>query len=168
MLLLLLGLLLLLPLLELIVIIKVGGAIGVLPTIALLIGMGLLGTVLLRSQGLSTMRKANAALAEGRMPVASVVDAVGLMLAGGLMLMPGLVSDLLGLLLLIPPVRHGLARWLFRRLMRGGQVTMHRTRMRSAGGDADTTVIEGEFTHVEDPPPPSDPRSPRLRGPGRR
>jgi UPF0716 protein FxsA len=138
------------PILELAVIIKVGNAIGILPTIALLVAVAILGTVLLRSQGRAALQKAGEALASGRPPVDSVVDAVGLLTAGALMLTPGFLTDILGLLLLIPPIRRGLARWIFAKAA-GRVVLASASRRRDRRSRADQgPVIEGDFTRMDD------------------
>jgi UPF0716 protein FxsA len=94
-----------LPIAELYVIIKVGGAIGVLPTIALLIADSLLGVALLRSQGRAAWRRFNEALAAGRVPAREVFDGTMIILGGAFLLTPGFITDVIGLLLLIPPTR---------------------------------------------------------------
>ena len=94
-----------LPIAELYVIIQVGGAIGVLPTIALLIVDSFLGAALLRSQGRAAWRRFNEALADGRVPAREVFDGAMIILGGALLLTPGFITDIFGLLLLIPPTR---------------------------------------------------------------
>jgi UPF0716 protein FxsA len=94
-----------LPIAELYVIIKVGGAIGVLPTLALLILDSFLGAALLRSQGRAAWRRFNEALAAGRVPAREVFDGTMIILGGAFLLTPGFITDVVGLLLLIPPTR---------------------------------------------------------------
>lgn len=103
------------PILELAVLIQVGQAIGVLPTIALLIADSLLGAALMRSQGRATWRRFNAALAEGRIPGREVMDGVLVIFGGALLLAPGLLTDALGLVLLLPPTRAVVRSILLRR-----------------------------------------------------
>ena len=93
------------PLIELFVIIEVGQAIGLWPTIALLFLSAVLGTALLRSQGRAAWRRFNDALAERRIPHREVFDGVLVIVGGTLLLTPGFVTDIFGLLLLIPPSR---------------------------------------------------------------
>lgn len=93
------------PIAELFVIIQVGEAIGVLPTIALLIIDSILGSVLMRSQGRLAWRRFNAALTEGRIPHREVLDGVLVIFGGALLLTPGFISDVLGIILLLPPTR---------------------------------------------------------------
>ncbi|HXE99937.1 MAG TPA: FxsA family protein [Solirubrobacterales bacterium] len=94
-----------LPIAELYVIIKVGEAIGVLPTIALLIADSFLGAALLRSQGRAAWRRFNDALASGRVPAREVFDGTMIILGGAFLLTPGFITDVIGLVLLIPPTR---------------------------------------------------------------
>lgn len=101
------------PILELWVIIEVGGLIGVLPTLFLLLIMSLLGATLLRQQGRGAWRRFNAALAEGRFPGREVADGLLITIGGALLLTPGFVTDAVGLLLLVPPTR-AIARRLLR------------------------------------------------------
>ena len=106
-------LLILLPIAELYVIVRVGELIGVWPTLALLLAGALLGALLLRLQGRGAWRRFNAALSARRFPGREVAD--GLMIAAGatLLLIPGFITDVFGLILLIPPTRA-----IARRLMR--------------------------------------------------
>jgi UPF0716 protein FxsA len=93
------------PILELWVILEVGGLIGVLPTLTLLLALSLLGATLLRRQGRDAWRRFNAALAERRFPGREVADGLMITIGGALLLTPGFVTDGVGLLLLIPPTR---------------------------------------------------------------
>jgi len=117
----LIGLFIAVPILELYVIIKVGGLIGVLPTLVLLFGMSLLGATLLRHQGRGAWQRFNRALAERRFPGREVADGLLITIGGALLLTPGFITDAVGLLLLIPPTR-ALARrllqaWVARRFV---------------------------------------------------
>jgi UPF0716 protein FxsA len=114
------------PLVELFVIIEVGQAIGVWPTIALLFLDSILGAMLLRSQGRAAWRRFNEALAAGRVPHREVFDGAMIVFGGALLLTPGFVTDIFGLLLLIPPSRAGIRRFLTGmlagRVTRGGRI----------------------------------------------
>jgi UPF0716 protein FxsA len=151
-----LGLLIVMPLAELAVIIKIGGLLGVLPTIGLLIGMAILGTVLLRQQGLAVLRRGEEAIASGKVPVESALDGIGLLVAGVLMIAPGFITDVMGLVLLVPWVRRHLAGWLMARLTVSGlaRARTFGTERRQQPGPRHTpsggTVIDGEFTRVDD------------------
>src|SRR5262249_35992693 len=91
-----------LPLLELALMIKVGQWIGFWDTVLLLAAMALAGGLILREQGLAALTRALAAVRDGRPPIEPVVDSMFLMLAGMLLLVPGFLTDIAGLLLLIP------------------------------------------------------------------
>jgi UPF0716 protein FxsA len=93
------------PIVELYVLIQIGQAIGILPTIALLIVDSILGAALMRSQGRAAWRRFNLAIAEGRVPGREVIDGVLVIFGGALLLTPGFLSDFLGLFLLLPPTR---------------------------------------------------------------
>jgi UPF0716 protein FxsA len=102
------------PIVELYVIIQIGSLIGVWPTIALLLADALFGSLLLRHQGRGAWRRFNLALAERRFPGREVADGLLIAIGGTLLLTPGFVTDIVGLIFLIPPTRA-----IVRRLMRG-------------------------------------------------
>jgi UPF0716 protein FxsA len=104
------------PIIELAVILQVGDLIGFWPTLALLIADSILGSVLMRSQGRAAWRRFNEALAAGRPPAREVLDGVLVIFGGALLLTPGFVTDIAGLLLLVPPTRAVMRRLLVRRL----------------------------------------------------
>jgi UPF0716 protein FxsA len=114
------------PIAELYVIIKVGEAIGLVPTLVLLLADAILGSMLLRYQGRAAWIRFNRALAEGRLPHKEVFDGVLVIMGGALLLTPGFLTDILGLILLIPPtralVRAMSARFVRRRLALGEAV----------------------------------------------
>jgi UPF0716 protein FxsA len=107
----LIALFIVLPLAELYVILKVGDAIGVFPTILLLAADSVLGSVLLRSQGRAVWRRFNEALAAGRMPHREVQDGVAVIFGGAFLITPGFLTDILGFLLLFPPTRAVIRRF---------------------------------------------------------
>jgi len=94
-----------LPVAEIYVIIKIGGLIGVLPTIALLVLDGFLGAALLRSQGRAVWRRFNETVAAGKIPAREVFDGAMVIFGGALLMTPGFITDIFGLLFLIPPSR---------------------------------------------------------------
>jgi UPF0716 protein FxsA len=98
------------PLIELYVIIQVGQAIGLVPTLILLLLDAILGAWLLRTQGRAAWRRFNEALAERRIPHREVLDGVLVIIGGALLLAPGFVTDIFGLLLLIPPSRDAIRK----------------------------------------------------------
>lgn len=127
---------LLIPLVEIYVLIQVGGAIGALPTVLAVVGTALLGSVLIRSQGLATLTRAQVNLDRGELPAMEILEAACLVIAGVLLLTPGFVTDALGFMLLVPPLRRGLV---LAALERG--MVRTRTSSPAVGG----RVIEGEY-----------------------
>jgi UPF0716 protein FxsA len=102
------------PLVELYVIIQVGQAIGASPTIGLLLLDSVLGAWLLRAQGRAVWRRFRAALAAGRPPARETIDGALVIFGGALMLAPGFITDAFGALLLLPPSRAVVRRWIVR------------------------------------------------------
>lgn len=93
------------PIVELAVIIQVGQVIGVLPTIALLLAVSIGGAWLVKREGLGVYQRFRRQVDAGRVPGKEIADGVMIILAGALLLTPGFVTDVLGILLLLPPVR---------------------------------------------------------------
>ena len=108
----------LVPILELWVILQVGQAIGAVPTILLLIFDSIAGAWLLRHQGRQAWRAFNAALAAGQVPARETADGALVILGGTLLMTPGFLSDILGILLLLPPTRALIRRIAVRRGIR--------------------------------------------------
>jgi UPF0716 protein FxsA len=156
------------PIAELAVLVAVGSQIGYLNTFVLMVVLSLTGAWLARREGLGAWRRLQAALVEGRMPTVEVADGAMILLAGALLLTPGFLSDVLGVLLLLPPVRAVARRWvpalLARRFFGRGR---GRVRVRVVDGQArpggdgrprGTTVAWGT-PEVERPPRPTPPES---------
>jgi UPF0716 protein FxsA len=116
------------PLVELYVIIQVGQWIGAGPTIALLLLDSILGAALLRHQGRAAWRRFNLALNEGRVPHRETFDGAMVIFGGALLLTPGFLSDIAGLLFLLPPTRALIRRVFLREAMRRMTVTMATSR----------------------------------------
>ncbi|MGI2036010.1 FxsA family protein [Rhizobium panacihumi] len=95
-----------LPLIEIAGFVVVGNAIGLWPTLALVILTSLIGAILLRIQGISLLQEANRESQEGRLPGKSLVSGAMVVVAGVLLILPGFFTDIVGLLLFVPPVRH--------------------------------------------------------------
>jgi UPF0716 protein FxsA len=136
----------LLPLLELYVILEVGDAIGVLWTILILAADSVLGSLLLRSQGRAVWRRFNEAVGAGRMPHREVVDGVLVIFGGALLITPGFVTDVVGLILLVPPTRALVRRLTMRRLGRRVADEVARPPL------GRTFDVEGTATEYEAPP----------------
>ncbi len=133
----------LIPIAEIIVLIKVGSLIGVLPTVALVILTAVGGAALMRYQGLQTMAAVRQAVSRGEVPALEMLEGLALLVGGALLLTPGFITDALGFTLLIPPIRRRLAR-----------AALGRMEIRHVGGShqhpEDRTTIEGEFRRRDD------------------
>jgi UPF0716 protein FxsA len=114
------------PFVELYVLIQVGQAIGALPTIALLVVISLIGAWLVKREGLGLLRRAQAEVRMGRVPGRELVDGVLVLLAGALLLTPGFFTDVIGTLLLLPPVRSALRGVASARLARRAALRLER------------------------------------------
>lgn len=106
----------LIPVVELYLLIKVGSVIGAFNTILLVILTGASGAYLARLQGLQTMFRVRARLQQGEMPAEDLLDALIILAAGIVLLTPGFLTDIAGLLLLLPVTRRKFKKWLRRNL----------------------------------------------------
>ena len=118
------------PALELVLLITIGKHIGVLLTLGLIVGTGVVGASLARWQGLSVLRKVQEELAAGQIPRDSIVDGILILVAAALLVTPGVLTDVFGFLCLIPGTRALIKQyfvWRFRRAVQEGRVrmTMH-------------------------------------------
>jgi UPF0716 protein FxsA len=124
----LLSLLILVPLLELYILIKIGGYLGAFQTVALVVLAALLGIVLVRLEGLRTLQKIRQSLSQGIVPAEEMVDGVLIFVGGILLIIPGVLTDLFALVLFIPYTRTIFKRWLrrrFDRMIASGNVRLH-------------------------------------------
>ncbi|GER01607.1 membrane protein FxsA [Iodidimonas gelatinilytica] len=132
--------LILTPLVEISIFISVGEDIGAFPVLILILATAAIGVAIVRAQGVETIRRARAELGANRAPVMELMHGAMLALAGLLLLIPGFLTDFLGALLLIPPLRTWIAFRIFRH---------------SRPGSAHV-VIEGEFWEQSDTHKPED------------
>ena len=140
-------------LLEIFVLVKVGGFLGALPTVLLVIVTALIGSALVRSQGLQLVQQLQQRMAAGEMPGQQLIEGVMLIITGVLLVTPGFVTDFLGLLLLQPTIRANIAKVIMANVKFSPQASM-------GGGfyqqgftqqpQHDDSVIEGEFEHKEE------------------
>ena len=142
------------PIVEMYLLIRVGGYIGAWPTIGLVMLTAVIGVSLLRIQGLATLTRGLSRLEGGEIPAREVVEGLLLAVAGALLLTPGFVTDAIGFGLLTPVIRHRVAERVLARV----QVTSAGPFGPAApGGDGrgnrEGRVLEGEFERVDDPDP---------------
>lgn len=163
------------PLLELAILIKVGGIIGVPATFAIIFGTAIAGAMMVRHQGLGVARRMMHTVRAGTPPVEPMLEGMLLMAAGACLIAPGLITDVVGLVLLIPPIRRFTAALIIANGF-GANVWVHtasRTRSasspghehrpgRQAGGSAPT--IEGDYERLDERTV-SEPQAPGPRRP---
>lgn len=128
----------LVPSLELYLLIKLGGVIGAGWTLLLVLVTAILGGLLLQQQGLSTWARAQKSLSHGEIPATEMFEGVILLVGGVLLLTPGLLTDAVGLLCLLPFSRKLMVAMVLRR------VTIRQTRQQNAG-----RVLDGEYRREE-------------------
>ena len=141
-----------LPFLEMVVLIEVGGAIGALSTVALVFLGAFIGIQVIRQQGFSTMVKAQQKMAAGELPAGEMVEAFMIAIGGLLMLVPGFVTDFMGVMLLIPAMR----KFLLKRMIASGRWKVQQTEIyqgeyrREEHWESDqqhiNQAIDGEYT----------------------
>lgn len=110
------------PFAEIYVLLQVGHAIGVVNTVGLLVLVSVVGAWLAKREGLGVLRRMQRSIDSGRVPGTELVDGFLILLAGALMLTPGFLTDILAILLLLPPVRAVVRRELRRRVARRIQI----------------------------------------------
>lgn len=145
------------PIVELYVIIQVGQEIGALWTIVLLLLDSLLGSWLVRREGARTWRAFTRAVGDGRVPAKEVADGALVIFGAALLLTPGFLTDVVGLLCLLPPGRAAIRRLVLRFVThrfvavplpeQGGPGRPRVMRVRSRRGPARADVIDGEIEH---------------------
>jgi UPF0716 protein FxsA len=135
------------PLIEIMLFIEIGGAIGVTLTIAIVFLTALIGSFLLRQQGLATLRKAQASIEQAELPLDSVIHGLFLVLAGAFLLTPGFLTDAIGFALFVPPIRLALGRRLAHFLMSRGQIHVRSGGWRRPGSSQNT--IDGDAEEID-------------------
>ena len=149
----------LVPLVELALLIQVGQWVGVLPTILLVFVTGIAGAALARREGLRTIRRLQEQLASAQLPGDALLDGAAILIGGAFLLTPGVLTDVVGLSLLLPPTRALLKRWARRELKR--RIEDGRIQVRVGGFGPGGFGPGGFDTPSEDAPsdPPLDPRN---------
>lgn len=132
------------PIIEIYLLLQVGGLIGALPTIALVILTAVVGVNLLRAQGFQTMARFQQEVASGQLPAATMMEGAALLFGGALLLTPGFMTDSIGFLCLIPFTRKTLIYWLLRKVPVRAGFSMHGGTQQSPR-DVNEDIIEGEY-----------------------
>lgn len=117
----------LMPIVEIVVLMRVHDAVGFVNTVALVVFTGIAGAILARQQGFMILMQIRRDMDQGRMPAPRLIDGVMVLVAGVLLVTPGLITDIAGFLLLMPPVRAALKVYLRGRIedaIRRGNATV--------------------------------------------
>ncbi|HFQ91737.1 MAG TPA: FxsA family protein [Chromatiales bacterium] len=138
------------PLLEIYLLIQVGGVIGALPTVFLVVFTAVLGVFLIRRQGLSTMQRVQATIAQGEIPAVEMLEGTFLLISGALLLTPGFFTDTLGFLCLVPPLR----RHLILKFLEKNIIVKNPGDPFHDHDDGRRRTIEGEYWRDKDHPDP--------------
>jgi UPF0716 protein FxsA len=136
------------PLIEIAVLIQIGGWIGLWPTLGLIILTAIVGSMELRSQGLATVAKLRTQLDQGELPAQTLFDGVCLLFAGALLLTPGFVTDIAGFSLFLPPVRRFLRVTVGRAVAKRAEVHVHHSRGGPAARGSRETVVDVEYEDI--------------------
>ncbi|NNC90796.1 MAG: FxsA family protein [Akkermansiaceae bacterium] len=115
----------LVPIAELAIFLTLGDKIGLGATLAIIILTGFLGAALTKSQGLRALERFRAASAKGTLPTTEIIDGLLILIAGAVLLTPGFLTDTVGFLLLVPPARAVIRKWLGAWFAKRVQVSMH-------------------------------------------
>ena len=146
------------PIVEIAVFIEVGGALGLWPTLGLVVLTAVLGTWQLRAQGLATLMRAREQVERGALPTRELFDGACLLVAGALLLTPGFVTDAAGFLLFFPPVRDILLGLLARHVQTRMQTRVFVDGEEVSTGGPNGPVIDGEYRDVTEPARPNGPK----------
>jgi UPF0716 protein FxsA len=133
------------PLVEMVVLIQVGGLIGAIPTVALVVLTATLGIWLLKLEGLATLARVQQKLDQGQIPETELLEGIMLLVGGALLLTPGFITDAMGFTCLLPGLRRPLARWIIRR-------GVLRAMNLSGSSFTSGTFSSGSFTTRPSPP----------------
>ncbi|GFE64546.1 FxsA family protein [Litoreibacter roseus] len=136
------------PIVEIALFIRVGGFIGLWPTLAIVVMTAFLGTVLVRAQGLAAIGQIKSNLNEFRDPTESLAHGAFILASGLLLLTPGFFTDAVGFALLVPPVRLALFHWLKARVKVATFEQAHARQQSRRPANRD--IIDGEFEEVAD------------------
>ncbi|WP_298772853.1 FxsA family protein [uncultured Shewanella sp.] len=148
-----------LPILELAVLIRVGEVLGTWPTVGLVILTAVVGISLVRSQGINTLMQVQKKLSSGEAPGQEIVEGMMLGVAGLLLVVPGFITDFVGILLLTRLIRIPVAGFLYKRMqlkvVANGRGGMGRGQHNPFGDDSQGQTFDGDY---EKKPDPSDKR----------
>ena len=137
------------PIAEIAIFVEVGSQWGLWPAIGAIFATAVVGSILIRHQGVAVLRRVRDEVSAGRLPACQVFDGLCLLIAGTLLLLPGFITDAVGFILLVPVIRHFIMSNLTSRIQ------THTSGMSDAAVHPAGETINGEFADVTDPPSPT-------------
>jgi len=140
------------PLIEIGLFIKVGGFIGLWPTLGIVVATAVIGSILVRSQGGHALNRIRTSIDRLEDPTSDIADGAMILLSGALLLTPGFFTDAVGFALLIPAVRTSIKRYVAARVSVRTQTIHTRTGGQPGGRDPGGEVIEADYEEVTPPP----------------
>ncbi len=149
------------PIAEMLLLFKVADMIGGLTTLGLVVVTAVIGIQILKQQGLSTLTRANQRIASGELPAQEIIEGIFLAVGGAFLLTPGFITDTLGFMFLIGPIRRILVQALIKSgklaiLQSGAQGQFFYSQHQTRGGSAGSSIYEGEFERDEPLKPDQD------------
>lgn len=139
------------PVLELALLVWLGQQVGFWPTVGLIVGTALLGSYLAHREGLSALARFRERVASGGMPGSELTDGIIILIAGALLLTPGVLTDLVGFLGLFPPTRAVVKRLITKRFQRGmtdGSIRIATWPPAPAAPPPDDAVVDVEYEEI--------------------
>ncbi|MEJ6708526.1 MAG: FxsA family protein [Amylibacter sp.] len=138
------------PIIEIALFIQVGGWLGLWPTLAIVVLTAVIGTYLLRLQGMAELAKLQGSMSSGQSPVGPIANGALILVAGVLLLTPGFFTDAVGFALLTPPVRAVVIKWATAKFAGRSNVDFthpHQTQARDSG------AVDGDYVVLDDDEP---------------
>ena len=138
------------PLVEMIILIEVGGLIGAIPTVGLVVLTATIGLWLLKLEGLATLGRVQEKLNQGQIPETELLEGIMLLVGGALLLTPGFITDAMGFTCLLPGLRRPIARWIIHQGVLKAMNVSGRSFRTDRPSQTGGTTIDGDFIE-EDP-----------------
>ena len=137
------------PIIEVILFITIGKYIGLWNTILIIIITGIIGAILVKSQGISTLKKGLEEIKSNKIPMLPMIEGVAIVIAGAFLLTPGFLTDTLGAILLIPPLRLKIVEFVIEYLKKSFTLKSNFTGY-TENENKDKKVYEGKYEEIKE------------------
>lgn len=138
------------PIIEVILFITVGKYIGLWNTILIIIITGIVGAILVKKQGISTLQKGLDELRSNKVPLKSMLEGLAIVIAGAFLLTPGFLTDCLGAILLIPPLRNRISVFVLEYLKKNSKIKTNFNEYPPNTNNEEGDVYEGNYEEIKD------------------